>query len=287
MVQRVSEARADLLKWSHTLEEKVMERTEALEKAHERMLMHEKMASLGKLSAMVAHEINNPLSGVLSYLKLTSKLLGREATPPANADKINQYLDLSANEIKRCGDIVKNLLMFSKQSFGEFKWDNLNLIIDKSIALIKHSADMKNVAILKELDAAGSDRLYCDSSGVQQMLVALMVNALDAMDGKGGHLTVRTHYQSPTEITVQVIDTGKGIPEEILPHIFEPFFSFKESKKSIGMGLSVVYGIVQSHQGTIQVRSKVGEGTTFTITLAREKTIEPAAAETTAEGTGN
>jgi len=277
MVRQLSEAHSALVEWSRTLEAKVAQRTMELEKAHERMLMHEKMASLGKLSAMVAHEINNPLSGVLSYLKLTAKLLGRETLPPPSAEKINQYLDLSAGEVKRCGEIVKNLLMFSKQSFGEFKNDSLNSIIEKSAALIKHSADMKTVALVKEIDPHGSDRLYCDSSGIQQMFVALMVNALDAME-KGGTLTVRTDCQSPTDITIQVADTGKGIPEDVLPHIFEPFFSFKESKRSIGMGLSVVYGIVQSHAGSINVESKVGVGTTFTIVVSRDKAKETAAA---------
>lgn len=270
MTRRLGEAHADLVEWSRTLEQKVLERTEELEKAHDRVLMQEKMASLGKLSAMVAHEINNPLSGVLSYLKLTMKLLGREALPPPSSEKLNQYLELSAGEVKRVGEIVKNLLMFSKQSFGEFKWDNLGSIVDKSIALIKHSAEMKNVDLDKESGGDGSDRLYCDSSGIQQMFVALMVNAIEAME-KGGKLRVRTDYRSETAITIQVVDTGKGIAEDILPRIFEPFFSLKESKKSIGMGLSVVYGIVQSHGGTVQVSSKLGQGTTFTIVLPRER----------------
>ena len=273
MVQRVSEARESLLEWSRTLEQKVLERTEELEKAHESVLISEKMASLGKLSAMVAHELNNPLSGVLSYLKLTMKLLGREETPPTQGEKIHQYLDLSAGEVKRCGEIVKNLLMFSKSSFGEFRWESVSAIIDKSIALIKHTADMKSVALTKEIVRHGDDKIYCDASGLQQMLVALIVNALDAMP-KGGKLTIEVDFDAKAAVTMRVVDTGKGIPEHVLPRIFEPFFSAKDTKKNIGMGLSVVYGIVKSHDGDIVVRSRVGEGTTFVITLPRSGPTE-------------
>lgn len=276
MVERLGDARVSLLEWSRTLERKVLERTEELEKAHESVLISEKMASLGKLSAMVAHELNNPLSGVLSYLKLSLKLMARPNSPPETEEKIVQYLELSAGEVKRCGEIVKNLLMFSKSSFGEFKPDRLMPIIDKSIALIKHSAEMKNVNLQKEIAVPGDDRMYCDGSGLQQMLIALMVNAMDAMPN-GGELTIWADLGRPDRVTLKVIDTGMGIPESVLPRIFEPFFSFKESKKSIGMGLSVVYGIVQSHQGTVKVESKVGEGTAFVITLPRQKTDDSAA----------
>jgi len=276
MVERLSDARVSLLEWSRTLERKVLERTEELEKAHESVLISEKMASLGKLSAMVAHELNNPLSGVLSYLKLSLKLMGRADSPPETNEKIMQYLDLSASEVKRCGEIVKNLLMFSKSSFGEFRRDRLGAIIDKSIALIKHSAEMKNVTLGKDIAVPGDDEMYCDGSGIQQMLVALMVNALDAMP-KGGQLTIWADFGSAERVVLKVIDTGQGIPENVLPRIFEPFFSFKESKKNIGMGLSVVYGIVQSHQGMVKVESVVGEGTTFIITLPRDKAPDPGA----------
>jgi len=270
MVYEIRHAHNDLLEWSKTLEQKVDKRSKELKKAHERMLMAEKMASLGKLSAMVAHEINNPLSGILSYLKLTDKLLKRDSTDEKNLENIYKYLDISASEVKRVGEIVRNLLMFSKRNFGEFGTDHLNTIIEKSSALIKHSLDVKGMELIIDIDQTGSDLLYCDPSGLQQMLMALMVNAIDAMD-KGGKLTIKTNYSQQDEITITVSDTGKGIPDDVLPHIFEPFFSQKESKKSIGMGLSVVYGIVHSHRGTIQVNSKLKEGTTFVITLPREQ----------------
>jgi len=273
MVTKVRNTHQDLIEWSSTLEQKVEQRTQQLKKAHEQMLMTEKMASLGKLSAMVAHEINNPLSGILSYLKLSIKLLHKQPPPENVHDQIIHYLDISATEVKRVGDVVRNLLMFSKRSFGEFGYEHLNTVIDKSIALIKHSLEMNGMTLAKQLDEKGSDYLYCDPSGLQQMFIALSMNAIEAMS-RGGKLSFGTDYQRPNEVRLMVIDTGKGIPDDMLPHIFEPFFSSKSSEKSIGMGLSVVYGIVQSHGGTISVESKIGQGTAFTITLPRDKPAE-------------
>lgn len=267
MVDNLKKAQADLLEWARTLEQKVQERTEELKRAMDRMLVSEKMASLGKLSAMVAHEINNPLSGVLSYLKLSSKLLQSDNISSDKTKSIINYLDLSASEIKRVGEIVKNLLMFAKKSFGEFSEQHLNAIIDKSIALVDHSLKVNEITLVKEIDE-GNDLLVCDSSGIQQMFIALIVNAIEAME-KGGRLTISTDYSSDKEILIKVADTGKGIPEDILPKIFEPFFSTKDATKGTGLGLSVVYGIVQAHGGSINVESKVGQGTTFTIRLSR------------------
>ncbi len=268
MIVKLRHAHNDLVEWSKTLEQKVDERTRELNKAHERMVMSEKMASLGKLSAMVAHEINNPLSGILSYLKLTQKLLARGTPDQGTIDSINHNLEISASEVKRVGDIVRNLLMFSKQSFGEYGEARLNAVIDKSIALIRHTLEMQGMSLQKEIDENGNDQVFCDASGLQQMIVALSVNAIEAME-KGGRLTIRAFYDDPARVRLQVADTGKGIPPEVVPRIFEPFFSQKESKKSIGMGLSVVYGIVQAHHGAIAVESTPGKGTIFTITLPR------------------
>jgi len=268
MTQKLEKAHEDLLEWSKTLEQKVEERTEELERAHERILTAEKMASLGKLSAMVAHEINNPLSGVLSYLKLSNKLLTKDSVDPENVESIVKYLDVSAAEVKRVGEIVRNLLMFAKRSFGEYSEVNLNQIFEKSIALIKHSLDVGEIALVKQFDEKGDDSVLCDPSGLQQMLIALMVNANEAMES-GGTLTVRTDCGSREDVTFSISDTGKGIPDEILGQIFEPFFTTKDAQKGTGLGLSVVYGIVQAHGGRITVDSKLEEGTTFTVRLPR------------------
>jgi len=252
--------------WSSTLEKKVREKSEELKKAQAHLLLVEKIASLGKLAAVVAHEINNPLSGILTYSKLSLKIiqnptsLSREQT-----NSVVQFLSVIRDEAIRCGDIVKNLLIFAKKDFGKWTEESLNKIIHNSIQLVKHKMQMKELELSQEL-AEGNDIIYCDSSGIQHVFVALFINAIDAMS-KGGKLKVKTNLlDSGRDVQIVVSDTGIGIPEEILPQIFEPFVSTKEST---GLGLAVVYGIIQQHKGEIEVESKPNQGTTFTITLPR------------------
>ena len=246
---------------------------EELKKTQSSLAMSEKMASLGKLSAMVAHEINNPLSGILSYAKLSMRYLGQKPVTPEHLESIRGNLSLIANETKRCGDIVKNLLLFAKRTMGEIKAVHLNEIIDVSTKVIDHSARMKDLELLAELDM-GNDLVHCDPGAIQQILVALIVNAIEASE-QGGQIIVRTEYQDRDLVKIKLIDYGEGIPQDVLPTIFEPFFSTKESNKSLGLGLSAVYGIVQRHAGTISVESIVGKGTEFTIILPREQKLSP------------
>jgi two-component system NtrC family sensor kinase len=242
--------------------------TEELRKTQSRLILSEKMASLGKLSATVAHEINNPLSGILSYAKLSSKYLGQENIDPGTFEIVNKNLCIIGNEAKRCGDIVKNLLLFTKRTSGDFKAEHLTEIIDTSISVVGHSAEMNELKLIKELDD-GDDYTQCDAGDIQQLLIALIINSIED-SARGGKIIVRTDYHSNKDQNqIMIIDNGKGIPKDALPHIFEPFFSLKKSEKNIGLGLSVVYGIIKQHGGTIDVESKEGEGTKFTITLPR------------------
>jgi two-component system NtrC family sensor kinase len=266
MTKQLKAANEANQEWSSTLEKKVTEKSEELKKAQAHLLLVEKIASLGKLSAVVAHEINNPLSGILTYAKLSLKIiqnpasLSREQMTP-----VIQFLSVIRDEAIRCGDIVKNLLIFAKKDFGKWTEESLHKIIDNSVQLVKHKIQMKELELLQEL-ADGNDIIYCDASGIQHVLVALFINAIDAMS-KGGKLRVKTSLlDSGREVQIVVSDTGGGIPEEILPQIFEPFVSTKEST---GLGLAVVYGIIQQHKGEIEVESKPNQGTTFTITLPR------------------
>jgi two-component system NtrC family sensor kinase len=228
--------------------------------------MAEKMAAMGELSAMVAHEINNPLSGILSYARVSSRYLSQGDIDADILEMVKKNLTFISTETKRCGNIVKNLLLFARKTSGEIKEEHLNTIIDNSIEVIDHSVKMKELTLDRELDP-DDDVIQCDASGIQQILVALIINAIEAVP-RGGKITIKTDYRTESDrIRIVVMDNGKGIPDDVLPHIFEPFFSTKV--KSTGLGLSVVYGIVEHHAGVIGVESKVDEGTTFTIVLPR------------------
>ncbi|MFC1591487.1 cache domain-containing protein [Thermodesulfobacteriota bacterium] len=247
-----------------------MQGTEAeLSRTQSSLAMSEKMASLGKLSAMVAHEINNPLSGILSYAKLSARHLGRQGLGADDIAAVQDNLGLIAGEAKRCGDIVKNLLRFAKRTLGDVKQVHLNELVNVSVKVIDHSARMKDLELVTELDG-GDDAIQCDAGAIQQILVALIVNAIEASE-PGTTIIVRTDYGDPEQVALVVKDFGEGIPDEAQSKIFEPFFSTKESNKSLGLGLAAVYGIVQRHGGTIGVASRVGEGTAFTITLPRRQ----------------
>jgi two-component system NtrC family sensor kinase len=266
MTYQLKEANEAVQSWSSQLENRVQEKTRELEKTQSQLILAEKMAAVGELSAMVAHEINNPLSGILSYAKISSRYLERETLDPEILESVKKNLTFISNETKRCGNIVKNLLLFARKTSGDFKEEHVNSIIDTSITVIDHSVKMKELTLLKELDQAG-DVIQCDAGGIQQVLVALIVNSIEATP-RGGQILITTDYHTePDRIRIRVKDNGTGIPPEVLPHIFEPFVSTKI--KSTGLGLSVVYGIVKQHEGVIDVDSTVNQGTTFTIILPR------------------
>jgi two-component system NtrC family sensor kinase len=266
MTQQLKEANEVIQNWSSQLENRVKEKSRELEKTQSQLIRAEKMAAMGELSAMVAHEINNPLSGILSYAKVSSRYLGQEKIDSGILESVKQNLLFISTETKRCGDIVKNLLLFARRTSGEFHEEHLNKIIDNSVQVIDHSLKMKELTLVKELDQE-NDLFQCDAGGIQQVLVALIVNSIEATS-RGGKITIKTDCRTEKDrIQIMVMDDGKGIPEDVLPHIFEPFVSTKV--KSTGLGLSVVYGIVQQHAGVIDVESKVNQGTTFTIVLPR------------------
>jgi two-component system NtrC family sensor kinase len=266
MTKQLKAANEANQEWSSTLEKKVRDKSEELKKAQAHLLLVEKIASLGKLSAVVAHEINNPMFGILTYAKLCLKIIQNPTSFSRDqTNSVVQFLTVIRDEAIRCGDIVKNLLIFAKKDFGKWTEESLDKIINNSIQLVKHKIQIKELELNQEL-AEGNDIIYCDASGIQHILVALFINAIDAMS-KGGKLKVKTILlDSSQEVQIVISDTGGGIPEEVLPHIFEPFVSTKEST---GLGLAVVYGIIQQHKGEIEVDSKPNEGTTFVITLPR------------------
>jgi two-component system NtrC family sensor kinase len=253
--------------WAETLQERVQEKTAALKAIHEQILHIEKMASLGKLSATVAHELNNPLEAILTYAKLIARRLRKDPLVMETNKQTIEDIELIARETDRCGTIVKNLLLFSKKQVGEFALVPFSQIVEKSAELVRHHCHISNV----KLDIHSTERditLMCDQNQIQQALVALFVNAVEAMPD-GGSITVTAQFGTDDNIVISVSDTGIGILPENLPHIFEPFFSTKKNEKGVGLGLSVVYGIVERHNGKIEATSEPGKGTTFTMTFPR------------------
>jgi two-component system NtrC family sensor kinase len=269
----LKEAYSEIKRWSETLEVKVRQKTEELQKVQTHIILMEKMASLGQLSATVAHELNNPLEGVLTYTKLLKKKLENRRLSDAELEGMIGQLTFIADETVRCGNIVKNLLLFSRTESAGFKPENINSILEKCVRLVEHHLEMHNIVLKKQF---GQDvpLILCDANQLQQAFLAITMNAVEAMPG-GGTLTLQTSQRQGEEaVEVNIIDTGVGIPAEILPRIFEPFFTTKSGGKGVGLGLSVAYGIVKRHDGRISVDSEVSRGTTFTIVLpihVREK----------------
>ncbi len=253
------------------IEEQVRRKTAELERVHKTLLASEKMASVGKLAATVAHEINNPLFGILTYARLVSRGLGRHDFPERG--ELSEQLQTIERESKRCGDLVKNLLTFSRQAPSNREPNELNAVVRRAIVLVKHKLDMQNIALRENL-APELPLVQCDANQIQQVVLVLLVNASEAMP-KGGELEVSTEYDASSEqCSVRVRDTGSGIPADVLPRIFDPFFTTKEDQNRTGLGLAVAHSIVEQHAGDISVRSTPGQGTEFTVTLPAVAGVE-------------
>jgi PAS domain S-box-containing protein len=239
---------------------------EDLKSAQEQVIRSEKLASLGKLSATIAHEINNPLASVLNYIRLMSKMLSKGSFSKDRFYDIERYLDTMETETARCGEIVKNLLTFSRQSRMTIETNHVQDIIDKALVLLSHDLKIKGIRTETDIqeDLPG---ISCDFRQIQQCFINLLANASESMP-EGGTLKVKARLHSKGKfVEILISDTGTGIPEDELKSIFEPFFTTKEEGKGVGLGLSVVYGIISRHKGSIEVNSRPGEGTTFSVRL--------------------
>jgi len=266
MSSQLQAAQREITSWTHTLEHRVEQKTSELQNTQQQILQVERMIAIGKMSAVVAHEINNPLAGILTYAKLIKKWIARGIRDEEQKQEAIESLDLIASESKRCGELLQNLLSFSRTAPMNLSLSDLNGVIARTIRLAEHKAEISGVLLQVDLDR-NLPPLQCDSAQIEQVALALVINAIDAMP-HGGNLWVSTRVLPGNEqIELQVRDDGVGIPPEILPHIFDPFTTTKEVGKGVGLGLAVSKGIVERHGGHIEVVSELGVGTTFRIIL--------------------
>ena len=266
MLVRLKQARQELEDYGRVLEEKVEERSQQLRKIQAQLMQSEKLASLGRLASGVAHEINSPLTGILTFSHLLMRRL-------KDNPELQKELELIVRETTRVSIIVRGLLDFARESRPQKRPCNINELILHTLSLVERQSVFQNIRIAKNLDPQ-VPILLLDANQIQQVFMNILLNAADAM-ATGGTLTISSS-QVPGDSFVQVkfSDTGCGIPEENINRIFDPFFTTKADKKGTGLGLAVSYGIIDRHRGRIEVQSEIDRGTTFTIQLPLEVSEE-------------
>jgi two-component system NtrC family sensor kinase len=268
MRERLKLAVAELNDMQQTLEQKVDVRTQQLKVAQRKLIQSERLATLGQLAASVAHEINNPVSGVLNLSMLLERLMANGGYPPGREAEFRKYLGLISTETARVGRIVSDLLAFSRRSKPQRAPADLNKLVRTTIGLADHKLKLISAEVVLDLQE-NLPLVECDASQMQQVILNLVLNGAQAMQPRGGgKLTIRTRLiaqEECAELCVQ--DTGEGIAPENLAKIFDPFFTTKAEGKGVGLGLAVLYGIVKAHEGEVEVVSQRNEGTTFTVTL--------------------
>jgi PAS domain S-box-containing protein len=248
------------------LYERTKKAYQELKEAQEQVIRSEKLASLGKLAATIAHEINNPLAVVLTYVRLMMKLASRDQFGPDRMEDVSRYLCTMESETAKCGEIVKNLLTFSRKSEITIMPHNIEEIVDKTLALIDHELEIKGIGLVRKIET-DLPQVKGDFRQIQQALLNLLSNAAEAM-ATGGTLTVSVSRSWGEDfLKVEISDTGCGIAEEDIEKIFEPFFTTREEGKGVGLGLPVAYGIIARHGGSIEVKSEPSKGSTFTVRL--------------------
>ncbi|HUN42904.1 MAG TPA: ATP-binding protein [Acetobacteraceae bacterium] len=272
MTAALRNSRAELHEWARTLEQKVEQRTEQLQIAQAEAARSEKLASVGLLASGIAHELNNPLTGVLTF-----SVLLREKMEDGSPDA--EDMDLVIRETRRCASIIKRLLDFAREKPPEKKYADLNQIIQETVRIVEPPANLRNIAIRLELDP-NLPPAWADPDQIKQVILNLLVNAQHAIDANGS-ITIRTRA-SPQSlvgkarmIEMSVADTGCGIPPENLKRIFDPFFTTKVAVGT-GLGLSVSHSIAEAHGGSIDVDSEVGKGSTFRVRLPLMEAPVPA-----------
>jgi two-component system NtrC family sensor kinase len=268
LVESFNVMRARVSEMTRTLESKVKQRTDELKTAHLKLLQADRLASLGQLAASVAHEINNPISGVLNLSMLVERIVANGQIPPGREAEVRKYLKQISSQTTRVGLIVSDLLAFSRRSKPQRSPSDLNKLVRTTVGLIGHKLKLIGAEPMLDLQP-DLPLVECDGSQIQQVILNLTLNAAEAMQSKqGGTLTVSTRLTATKDaIELRVQDTGEGIAPENLSKIFDPFFTTKPEGKGVGLGLAVLYGIIKAHDGEVEVSSRRDQGTTFTVTL--------------------
>nr|MBN2276824.1 HAMP domain-containing protein [candidate division Zixibacteria bacterium] len=278
MIESLKQSQKEIEDYNRTLEEKIIDRTRELEDAQAQLIQSEKMVAIGQLAAGVAHELNNPLGGILGYAQFTLEKIQKKTAGEISQKDIDSYVryltDIEAQS-RRCKAIVQNLLKFSRTSQTvEFNDVDINAVVEDTLTFVEHQLMMNQVKLVKDFDP-NLPIIQGNPSQLQQVFTNIIINAMHASDpGTQIRLTTRFapplgEFQGAVEITIT--DQGRGISQENMKKIFEPFFTTKEVGKGTGLGLSVSYGIVKEHGGEIRVKSQVSQGTTFTIIIPLEK----------------
>jgi signal transduction histidine kinase len=234
-------------------------REKALLAAQAQLIQSEKLAAFGQLGAGIAHEVKNPLAGILGYVQLSLRKVEPESP-------IHNNLKVIEKETRRCKTIIDNLLKFARQEKVAHEPIEVNRVAEDTAALVDHQLGMHQVRLEKAL-AESLPRVLGNANQLQQVLLNIILNAEQAMEGKPGTIRIETAGQEDGRVEIRVRDTGPGIPKEIQARLFEPFFTTKPAGKGTGLGLSVTYGIVKDHKGEILVESEPGQGATFIIRL--------------------
>ncbi|MCM8826762.1 MAG: response regulator [Candidatus Omnitrophica bacterium] len=275
-LEELRKAKEKLEEYNCSLEQKVEERAKELNELQVQLFQSAKMAAIGQLGAGVAHELNNPLGGILGYAQFILEKFKKKDLKEDDIKACQKYIETIEKEAIRCKKIVENLLRFSRRPIT-FKKEpaNINNIVEDTISLIHHQLKIKNINVITNFQP-NLPKAPLVINQIQQVLTNLILNAQQAMPN-GGELKISTSKLFNSEkipstyIKIEVTDTGVGIPEENLPKIFDPFFTTKDKEKGTGLGLSIAYQIIQEHRGNIEVKSKVGEGSTFTILIPVEE----------------
>lgn len=263
--------------WSDITEElsnRWEKRVKKLKSDFQKLIQEDRMISLGKLAASCAHEINNPIQGLLTFSHLMQEILGEGEVSSEDLEQCKNHLSIMSEELDRCGKIVSGLISFSRESSLEFKDVDLNDVVNAVIELTRHRMKLQNIELIATLYPeplvinGNNSRLY-------QCFLNVIFNSIEAMP-EGGQLNITTELvKTKNNARLEIRDTGYGIPKDSLSHVFDPFFTTKREGEGTGMGLSIVYGITKNHKGAIKVSSDVGKGTSFVFTFPGLKAVRP------------